>query len=87
MISSCIIQDDEEDWQKESAKMASIYQNSFVTIAATGSRGSNEGLFSKHPKTKITGVFRDGTEYEVNARPVISHMDEAQFPLFKRGWV
>lgn len=67
--------------------MAHIYQNSYVTIAATGSGGPNEGLFFKHPKTKVNGIFRDGTEYEVHARPVIGHMDEAQFPLFKRGWV
>jgi hypothetical protein len=81
------VQDDEEDWQKESAKMAHIYQNSYVTIAATGSRGAGDGLFSKHSKTKVSGIFRDGSDYEVHARPVIDHMDEAHFPLFKRGWV
>lgn len=86
-IHSCIVQDDEENWQIESAKMANIYQNSYITIAATGSSGPSEGLFSKHPKTTISGVFRDGTEYQVHARPVIGHMDEAQFPLFRRGWV
>ncbi|QDS71923.1 hypothetical protein FKW77_000564 [Venturia effusa] len=85
--SLCIIQDDEEDWQKESAKMASIYQNSSITIAATGSSGPGDGLFSKHPKTNIRGVFRNGTGYQVHARPVIDHMDGAQFPLLRRGWV
>jgi hypothetical protein len=28
-----------------------------------------------------------GMEYKVHARPVIDHMDDAQFPLFKRAWV
>ncbi|KAH7129861.1 heterokaryon incompatibility, partial [Dactylonectria estremocensis] len=30
----CTIQDSKEDWEKESARMASVYQNAFVTIAA-----------------------------------------------------
>lgn len=70
--------------------MANIYQSSYITIAATGSGGPGEGLFFKHPKTSImgkVGVGSDGTEYRVHARPVIRHMDEAQFPLFRRGWV
>jgi hypothetical protein len=44
-------------------------------------------LFSKHAKTKVNGVFRDGFNYEIHARPMINHMDQAQFPLLKRGWV
>ncbi|PQE03115.1 heterokaryon incompatibility protein [Rutstroemia sp. NJR-2017a BVV2] len=35
--SLCIIQDDKDDWQFESAKMANIYLGSCVTIAATAS--------------------------------------------------
>ncbi|PQE31333.1 het domain-containing protein [Rutstroemia sp. NJR-2017a WRK4] len=33
--SICIIQDDAEDWRRESAKMADYYQNAWLTIAAT----------------------------------------------------
>jgi hypothetical protein len=32
--SLCIVQDDDLDWETESAKMASIYQNAYLTIAA-----------------------------------------------------
>lgn len=35
--SLCIIQDDKDDWQFESAKMAEIYLGSCLTIAATAS--------------------------------------------------
>ena len=43
--SLCIVQDDLEDWEQEAAKMASIYENSFLTIAAVDSPNSNGGLF------------------------------------------
>lgn len=49
--SICIIQDDNEDWQRESAKMAEIYQNSFVTIAASCSGNEDEEMFSLTSKT------------------------------------
>jgi hypothetical protein len=43
--SLCIIQDDLEDWARESSKMASIYQNSYLTLAATVANDGSEGLF------------------------------------------
>ncbi|KAF2262151.1 HET-domain-containing protein, partial [Lojkania enalia] len=42
-----IVQDDEEDWEIESSKMASIYSNSRLTIAATSSADNKGGLFNK----------------------------------------
>ncbi|KAF2802636.1 HET-domain-containing protein, partial [Mytilinidion resinicola] len=35
--SLCILQDDREDWRRESALMAAIYKNSYITLAATKS--------------------------------------------------
>ncbi|KAK6833331.1 heterokaryon incompatibility protein [Apiospora arundinis] len=46
----CIIQDYPEDWQRESAKMAEIYGNSFITLAATAAACGDEGLFPKEPR-------------------------------------
>jgi hypothetical protein len=43
--SLCIIQDDRDDWEKESAKMAGIYQGAFLTIAATASSSNRDGMF------------------------------------------
>jgi hypothetical protein len=34
MDSLCIIQDDPPDWQKESSKMAEIFSNAYLTVAA-----------------------------------------------------
>src|SRR5947209_7177591 len=41
----CIIQDSQSDWQTESANMASIYQGSSLTIAASSSSNSDGGCF------------------------------------------
>lgn len=40
-----IVQDDEEDWTRESSAMEQVYQNSFCNIGATGSNNSHGGLF------------------------------------------
>ncbi|KAJ4377204.1 hypothetical protein N0V83_000027 [Neocucurbitaria cava] len=43
--SLCIVQDDKDDWERESGHMDSIYYNSTLTLAATNSPDSSGGLF------------------------------------------
>lgn len=43
--SLCIIQDSEEDWTKEAARMGSVYRNCLVCIAADGAVNSSGGCF------------------------------------------
>ena len=43
--SLCIIQDSTSDWEHESSKMADVYANSYLTIAASSSPDSNGGCF------------------------------------------
>jgi hypothetical protein len=43
--SLCIIQDDEHDWDQESATMADVYGNAVVNIAATNAIDGSAGLF------------------------------------------
>lgn len=56
----CIIQDDEEDWQTESALMTSVYGGSTCTIAASSARNPTEGCFVTTPyfsgglRTRVT---------------------------------
>ena len=47
--SLCIVQDDQQDWREEAAKMASIYQGSFLVISATRSPDSSGGLYTDFP--------------------------------------
>ncbi|KAE9363415.1 HET-domain-containing protein [Stipitochalara longipes BDJ] len=49
--SLCIIQDSEQDWASESLKMGGIYQNSFLTIAASQGKNSLAGCFNKRSVT------------------------------------
>lgn len=45
--SMCIIQDSDEDWQKESAQMVDVYSHSHLNIAATASDNAEQGLFRR----------------------------------------
>jgi hypothetical protein len=42
--SLCIIQDSQEDWQRECAKMAEIYRNAVLTVAGPAAAGSSTGF-------------------------------------------
>lgn len=52
--SLCICQDDVDDWERESAKMSSIYANAYLTIGASRARDSAGGFFGpRHPQTYV----------------------------------
>jgi hypothetical protein len=42
--SLCIVQDDHEDWEREAAKMAQVYSQSLVTLAASGASDGSQGF-------------------------------------------
>jgi hypothetical protein len=93
--SLCIIQDDSGDWERESAQMASIYANSFLTFVAAKAANSTEGCFAIVPEKerthKITGVnSKGGRQCTIYARPAIRHADniegEKLFPIASRAW-
>ncbi|EPE26258.1 hypothetical protein GLAREA_02170 [Glarea lozoyensis ATCC 20868] len=80
--SLCIIQDDIDDWEKESSRMAAVYANTYLNIAATCSRDSSDGIFQPRwheamvvrdvwscpvKDVKITGTHQ-GQPYDVFAR-------------------
>ena len=44
--SLCIVQDDKYDWESHAVIMATIYQNSYLTIYASRSANSKAGIFS-----------------------------------------
>ncbi|KAI8689425.1 HET domain-containing protein [Fusarium sp. Ph1] len=44
--SLCIIQDDANDWDKESQKMGDVYQNAFVTIISASTHSCHESFLS-----------------------------------------
>ncbi|KAH6868752.1 heterokaryon incompatibility protein-domain-containing protein, partial [Alternaria rosae] len=82
--SLCIVQDDDKDWQVQSAQMASIYANSTLTIAASASSGPHEGLFRVAAPDLIGWSISNFPD--IRARKPLQH-DSERLPLLERGWV
>lgn len=100
--SLCIIQQDVEDWEKQGAKMASIYEHSYITLAATSGRSSHDGcFFTASPEYRAREIKlpdESGVEHRMFVRrhlphwllpnPAHSLKSYAQhFPLLERAWV
>ncbi|XP_014560870.1 hypothetical protein COCVIDRAFT_34204 [Bipolaris victoriae FI3] len=72
--SLCIIQDSIRDWETESAKMGSIYQNSYITIAATQSANSSvRCLVERRKPVKIPYNNTTGKQFALRARKILDH--------------
>ncbi|KLU92341.1 hypothetical protein MAPG_11287 [Magnaporthiopsis poae ATCC 64411] len=65
--SLCIIQDDEGDWKSEASKMAEVYSNSWLTIAATKAADSSQGCFAdgEAPPIHVCQLSHEGELYNV----------------------
>jgi hypothetical protein len=100
--SLCIIQDDEEDWRRQGAEMATIYQGAFLTVSATRSPEDGNGLFSVTPGVrdkcrKLSCLNGDGPHQSIWVRPYFDHFEprtvitafghSSQMTIFQRGWV
>lgn len=90
--SLCIVQDSAIDWQEQSAQMAAIYQNAYVTLAAAVTAQPSDGLFTKNGDRKhwaygTPAVIQHASgEYPVYARLELEHTS-GYLPLYERGWV
>lgn len=49
----CIIQDDNDDWNYEAARMTGVYANSYINISADASHDGTEGLFRQRNPTPL----------------------------------
>ncbi|CAJ0554891.1 Ff.00g134040.m01.CDS01 [Fusarium sp. VM40] len=95
--SICICQDDHEDWERESAKMTSVYDHSYLTVAASKGTDSSEGLFDqKVPREYFEFECASGdrrgsilafeTSLHSEAIPE-NYITLPNEPLSERGWV
>lgn len=85
--SLCIIQDSMDDWKQESSQMASIYTNSYITIAAVSSPDCNGGCFVPNAPDiclKVRGLSKDVT---LGLRQQPSEDFQTKYPLLSRAWV
>lgn len=83
--SLCIVQDDKQDWEEESTKMASIYRGSEVTIVATRAPDSKAGFLGRRDATKkiITDCISHGEEEPIvlSVRKTPEHSENPGLPL------
>ncbi|KAK0667511.1 heterokaryon incompatibility protein [Cercophora samala] len=69
----CIVQDDVDDWARESARMAAVYSHASCTISAHTARDSNTGFLDASLNPPPTLVLRSPT-YFFNPHRTISHL-------------
>lgn len=94
--SLCIVQDDKDDWEREAANMASIYSNSWLTVAAAAASGPTDGLF-KSPDVQLTdssplelsqSVLPFSVYVRREPRFEVGHLaGKQEHGLLDRGWV
>lgn len=91
--SLCIVQDDHDDWARESLLMISVYGNASLNIAAAGAEDGSQGCFWNRPPIRTSQMQRnDGIS--TFTYDCISSLEVAQYgktlalaPLHNRGWV
>jgi hypothetical protein len=94
--SFCIIQQEPEklDWQEQSADMANIYRNAYITLAAAVSTKPRGGCYTREDSPRLHQIgtpvailrFKDGTERNIFLRRKFDHVANS-LPLLDRGWV
>ena len=90
----CIVQDDVDDWTRESARMAAVYCNASCTISAHTARNSRTGFLDTSFQPPPTLVLRS-PRYLFNPHRSITHLtllgsfadQVAGSFLSRRGWV
>lgn len=89
----CILQDSPADWELESARMADVYSQAFLTIAAASSTAASQGFIRERPPTRefaVDWISDDGSPTLVKGRLdptgnfLVSHRPELPWSL--RGW-
>ncbi|KAF4633101.1 hypothetical protein G7Y89_g5025 [Cudoniella acicularis] len=92
--SLCIIQDSQEDWARESIKMADVYQNSMCTISAMAAENSHSGCFVERNALslfpcRITGDKEKGLyvhKCDLDAKRTWGKVPRHKPILETRGW-
>lgn len=94
--SLCICQDELADWERESAKMLSIYSNAYLTVAATRAKDSSEGFLG--PRIDRTFTELDYTRNDLHGKALAfnlplraehvkrDYINLPDEPLSKRAW-
>lgn len=89
----CIIQDNIEDWERESEQMSTIYENASLVISASSSSAATQGFLS-HQRDNFQHQFTIPESYgtpgtiAIRADPCsgLHDYENKKDPLAKRAW-
>jgi hypothetical protein len=85
--SLCIVQDSDEDWRRQSAYMADIYENARFTIAASIANNPTEGYFRETNRSCIGQPLPGHRGVWIRQDPTLQGSKHYGWPLLRRGWV
>jgi hypothetical protein len=90
--SLCIVQDDRQDWESEAIKMASVYKNAVLVVAASDAKDSTEGLFitdrAQEPVMVVPYIANGVVKGSFNILKMKSHNQDPKSSLLEtRAWV
>ncbi|KAJ4288203.1 hypothetical protein N0V90_012220 [Kalmusia sp. IMI 367209] len=97
--SLCIVQDDADDWKRESVLMHKVYRNASCNISASGFAGGKVGFIPNKRTINPVPVFAQ-VEKQISPESAVQNSDESTYylvrsdpwdeikggPLFRRGW-
>lgn len=86
--SLCIIQEDEEDWEVESAKMQEVFSSAYCTIAASSARSSLDGFLGDRTPRSCATIHTSQGPVLYLAEAIDDFRGHVeQSVLNSRGWV
>lgn len=86
--SLCIIQDDPEDWERESKRMEDVFSSAYCTIAATCATGSAEGFLKPRGDRKCATMRSSkGSKFFICEAIDDFGLHVEASELNQRGWV
>jgi len=94
--SLCVIQGSKEDWMREAGKMAEVYTNATLVLAAASSSNSHQGLFRQYRTTTKLGPEDSTRKGQLMIRELpepstsrygVADTEPDVLPLLRRAWV
>ncbi|KAM7211532.1 HET domain containing protein [Rhypophila decipiens] len=82
--SLCIVQDDQNDWLREAAKMVEVYSEAHLTIAATAGSDGNSGLFRGPGEQPVAGDYYTELKTQLKGPPLGDGREDEFARLFIR---
>lgn len=70
----CIVQDDSEDWAKESAVMGRIYTNSYVTLIALQKESCHDGFLDRKTAKRVPIYYKSSLKPHINGIYWLRHV-------------